>query len=467
LNDANWYTELAERNAHVDAGLVGVLWGLVVGQHYTGTFATPNLSVDVSLGAARDDAGWRLPVDVIANVLCDVDHLGAATAVAAGHHRALSIFVQFEDQASEVHSIKSGGNAYRIHDDGVELLVYMGAETLLANPLDLPPLMAGYVLLADVTLVNGQTQIVPGDISTARRQDLLGDASPATPNSVRGFSPKAAILAILGWFNTLLANLASIGAGTTDDGATYIGAKGYAGVPDALTVGTVRSQLTELNVSVNSRARIAGETFNGAVSATTLGSTVGAVTAKTAVIPTAGKDIQLVGDTNDGRIQNAATALKPLNVGVATGADHALTSRWVGRASAKMTTPLNIAKNGECAFAFDTEEYDSADLWAVANGDRMVAPVAGYYHVSLWGQLISGAVTLDTFYVALRHSADARMLACGEYHGTWGAVSADAHAHCGIDVYLTVGQYVYAVAYQTNSVDVLTVIGRMTMHRFA
>ena len=208
LNDANWYTELAERNAHIDAGATGILDGLDVTQHYTGTFAAPDLTVDVSAGVARDDAGWRLPLATLQNVDCSVDYLGAATTVAAGNHRCLSIFARFEDDYSEIHSIKSGGSAYRIHDDSTVLEVWMGTETLLAAPLDQPALAAGYVLLADVTLINGQTQIVTGDISTTRRQDQVVIAG--TTHSIRRSWLITAISDLLGWLNTVVGAVAAM-----------------------------------------------------------------------------------------------------------------------------------------------------------------------------------------------------------------------------------------------------------------
>lgn len=238
LNDANWYTELAERNAHVDAGATGILDGLDVTQHYTGTFAAPDLTVDVSAGVARDDAGWRLPLATLQNVDCSVDYLGAATTVAAGNHRCLSIFARFEDDYSEIHSIKSGGSAYRIHDDSTVLEVWMGTETLLAAPLDQPALAAGYVLLADVTLINGQTQIVTGDISTTRRQDQVVIAG--TPRAIRRGWLVTAIGDVLGWLNAF----ASVAPGT--DGASLVGAEPVAGTSVSLAGVTARAQLTEL-----------------------------------------------------------------------------------------------------------------------------------------------------------------------------------------------------------------------------
>lgn len=421
--------QAAEQAGAVDTNFLGVLTGLVVTQHYVGTVATPNLTVDVSAGAARDEVGLRIPSDDAANVDCSQDHLGASTAVASGKHRCVSIFAKQDVILSDPLSLKSGGTVYRDRTESIAFEVWMGSETLLADPLDQPALMAGYVLLADITLINGQTQVVPGDISTTRRQV---------------------------W------RLRSTAAGA--DGASFVGAEGYSGVPDPLTAGTVRSQLDELNVSVNLRAKLAGAAFTGAVSAPTLEATTSTVTAKTAVIPTAGKDVQLRGETGQGAVRNASDVLQPFAVGISTADDHALNSRWVDRASAMMTTPQSVASDSEVVLAFDTQEYDSNDLWDVAHGERMTAPADGYYHVDLYGAFEAGAVTNNEEYIALKHSADSRVLAK--------ANSRDAlTGNCftiGIDAYLVHGEYVAAYCYQKNgTAAALTVTGRMTMRRVA
>lgn len=187
--------------------------------------------------------------------------------------------------------------------------------------------------------------------------------------------------------------------------------------------------------------------------------------AGTYVKPTAANDVVLTSSATELRVATAAGAAIPAHVGVGTDSDHAVTSRWLERASAMMTTPLSVADGAEADFVFDTEEYDSSTLWSAGAGSRMIAPVTGYYHVSIWGKLIKGAVTLSEFYVALKHSADNRVLTEARHGGDWGTTADGAHVACGIDVYLEAGQYVYARVYQDSSVGALTVIGRYTMHR--
>lgn len=84
--------------------------------------------------------------------------------------------------------------------------------------------------------------------------------------------------------------------------------------------------------------------------------------------------------------------------------------------------------------------------------------------VDLYGAFEAGAVTNNEEYIALKHSADSRVLAKAN---TRDALSGN-HFSIGVDVYLTVGQYVSAVCYQKNgTAAALTVTGRLTAHRIA
>ena len=187
--------------AVVDHGLVGIASGLGVSQRYIGTSPSPNLSVDIEAGSGYDETGARLVNVVRLNVDCTHDHLGVSTWADVGTHRCVSIFARWVDVATEAHTDGGGTTVYRKHDDGIEFAVYQGSETAVADPLDLPPLMTGWLLLADITIINAQTQIVTADISFARTQYVAGVAG--TPHTLARRTLPAAVADLLGWVNDL------------------------------------------------------------------------------------------------------------------------------------------------------------------------------------------------------------------------------------------------------------------------
>jgi hypothetical protein len=228
--------------------------------------------------------------------------------------------------------------------------------------------------------------------------------------------------------------------------------------------------LNELNTSVNLRARIAGETFGGAVSATTLTSTTGAVTAKTVVIPTSGQDVEIAGSGTELQVKNAAGTALAAHVGVGTDADHAMTPRWAYKVSAVVTN-LDVADAAEADLAFTSAEYDThGSMWNVANANRLVAPATGYYHVDLYAEFVDGAATMTKEYILLKHSADDRILTAASTinfapGGSGATCIIGNYLCCSVDVYLTAGQYVYARVYQDSTADPEHVNARGTMHR--
>lgn len=295
MDDAFDQVQEADQRATVAVGLSGVTSGLGVAQHYVGTFASPNLTVDAAAGVAHLADGSRVVQAATGNVNCAVDYLGASTAVTSpGQWRGISVFCRPLRVLSEPHAKKSGPpDVYRIQNESCEFIVKQGAEGGIPVYPALDPTM---VLLADIPFNYGKTQITTANIVTDRRQDAVVIAG--TPHAVRENLLTTAVSNILGWLNghlagstdkhaatvvtttaisgspdnlgytgtfavggtvqgyfssllgylnALINRLVATGAVDTGvDGAGYVGAEAVAGTPKSLTVGSVGSQLVEL-----------------------------------------------------------------------------------------------------------------------------------------------------------------------------------------------------------------------------
>jgi hypothetical protein len=253
MDDLCAVAQAAEQAIHVDAGVLGILAGMEVTEHYVGTTASPDLTVDVSAGAARDETGLRIPLITAGNVDLAVDYLGASTNPGSGKHRCVSLFCKQAIVQTEIHAKKSGGSVYRIWTEACTFEVRQGAESAVADPLVKPALMNGYVLLADVVLTHDQTQILGFgydiDIDPltgepdSRRQDQVVLAG--TPHAIRRGWLKDAISDLLGWFD------AHVDGSDDQHDAVDVTAAGVSQTPYTLTAGSVGDQLAELLTKIN------------------------------------------------------------------------------------------------------------------------------------------------------------------------------------------------------------------------
>lgn len=229
-----------------DHALIGITHGLTAGERYVGSVLSQNLSVDVAAGVCYLLAGQRVPLDVATNIDVSVDYLGASTAVTAGYHRCVSVFATYTDAESEPHARKSGPpDVNRVHTDSCTLVVRQGTETLLASPLDRPALdTSSRILLADVTLINGQTQVLTGDIDmTTRRDDAI--VLSGTPYSIRRGYHHLVSSDLLGWLNGHLS-----GAADRHDGAD-VDLAAIAGTPVATDPDTLQTITENIVGAIN------------------------------------------------------------------------------------------------------------------------------------------------------------------------------------------------------------------------
>lgn len=155
----------AIENAVKDMNLDGVHSGLDV----TENSPTPDMTVDISVGVAYDHDGERTPVSPAQSA-----DLSGITLPAGGNEKWVSIFLAFSQTDSVPWKDDAGVDGYWKHDEGFEIELVEGAEA--TPPASRPSLHPSKVLLADVKLVNAQTQIFDADIYTDRREIALYSA---------------------------------------------------------------------------------------------------------------------------------------------------------------------------------------------------------------------------------------------------------------------------------------------------
>lgn len=218
------YAEQADRALATDLGIANVTIGMAVAQQ-----TVANLTVKVSgPGAAYDSQGRRIPIATDQTVICSVDYNNVATTVAVpGNEKWLSIFAYFDRTLSDPRIDGNSATVYFEEAETARFKVVQGSEAIIATAVK-PSLIADHVLLADVHLINGQTQIFNSDISAARRQLFFNLAG--TPYSIAQGQFSAALGEMLGHLNThitsgtpgthLAASITYAGGGTWADGTT-------------------------------------------------------------------------------------------------------------------------------------------------------------------------------------------------------------------------------------------------------
>lgn len=190
--------ETAERYISSDFGLTGIAIGLGVAQQ-----ASPNLTVQVvGPGVAYDQTGQRIAIPSTQTLNCAVDEDSLNTAVVSGgNSRILSVFIEFDRTLTDPRIDGNSVTVFYSRAESFRLRVAKGAEGLSPTA---PALRSDQILLADITLTFGQTQIVTANISTARREWMFkasgavtiahGTAEEAIAALVTAFSADAVAL---------------------------------------------------------------------------------------------------------------------------------------------------------------------------------------------------------------------------------------------------------------------------------
>ena len=155
LNTSAAGLEAADRALAADLGFFGIVVGGACAQA-----VSPAMSI-VLAGptVAYDQLGQRVYVAASQTISLSVDYLGQSTTVATvGHSKVLSVFLQFTRNNTQavVDSETPPQTIYVNQAESYQILVYQGAES--ASPSK-PALLSNGVLLCDVIITYGQTQV--------------------------------------------------------------------------------------------------------------------------------------------------------------------------------------------------------------------------------------------------------------------------------------------------------------------
>jgi hypothetical protein len=162
--------EQADFNFAIDNEFIGVASGMGVSQ----ASPTPNLTVDVQgPGTSYSKDGERINFSSTQNVDVSEDDGGSPTTVTTpGNAKIVSVFAVFDRALSDPRIDGNGATVYFQRDESFDFSVIQGAEAASGTEVP-PPLDASNILLADITLIYGQTQVLNADISTLRREDAF------------------------------------------------------------------------------------------------------------------------------------------------------------------------------------------------------------------------------------------------------------------------------------------------------
>ena len=155
-------------------GLSGILNGADVTEHNP----TPNFTVDVSGPAlVYDQLAQKIAWATTENVDCTVDENGTATAVStSGNEKYLSIFAEFVRDASDPRTDRNGATVFFVNAESYAINVVQGVEAPTGTAVK-PSLRSDQVLLGDVLITYGMTQIQNSDIDLDRAEypyDITG-----------------------------------------------------------------------------------------------------------------------------------------------------------------------------------------------------------------------------------------------------------------------------------------------------
>lgn len=266
INAAFDRVESADRNVAIDGDLYGVAYGLVAAEH-----SPKNLSIVLSgPGAGTSKLGERLFVPANQNPSLATDYLGVSTAVAGGaNSKIVSVFLTFQRNNQTPRTDGNGDTVYTDQLESFAFKVVQGAEAVSPSP---PALLTDGILLCDVTLVYGQTQIANANISTTRREDIFKASSGSSRVKVQQGRLKTMLTAVLdlidfdgsgNWADgttnpaaTLLAQLdkivSDLASTGSSDGIAKIGGKAISVGGFVVALGTLRAQLISILTQLDS-----------------------------------------------------------------------------------------------------------------------------------------------------------------------------------------------------------------------
>jgi len=265
LNGAFDAAEEAFKRLTLDTGIVGITSGGAVSENA----GSANLTVDVAGPVSiYDQAGQRISWSGTQDVICSVDENSSSTAVVSpGNERWLSIFAKFKQNLTDPRLDRQGDTVYFDVAESFEIHVGMGAEAVI--PTAARPFLRGdEILLADVRLIYGQTQIFNASISTTRRQWAIKTVSGLTQIAVGTMEEAVEVLSVASginyaggpaWHDTTTNPAVSVEAQldkvvtdlVANAGSDRIGSASVINRFGSLSIGSVFDQLTTLSGYVN------------------------------------------------------------------------------------------------------------------------------------------------------------------------------------------------------------------------
>lgn len=234
-NVYDWYFEQTVTEAEMDeafANLETATHNLVADQGYSGVYTglgvveatVPDLTVDVAAGTAYDQTGQRISIPTLQNLDVSVDSNASSTAVTTGgNEKWVSVFVKFKRALSDQRFDGNGSPVFFRRDESFEFEVVQGAEAVIPTATR-PALISDGLLIADIRLINAQTQIMDTDIESDdtatdpnSRFQYAFNLTASSPATVRVGPLPTAMQAILTELNNHIADVGNAHAGGSID----------------------------------------------------------------------------------------------------------------------------------------------------------------------------------------------------------------------------------------------------------
>lgn len=172
LDEAFDFCENADHVHRVDTGLTGIVTGLGVTAQ-----AVPNLTVNVAAGTAYDANGRRILVGGT-----QVVDLAPAQPSVPGNSKIVSVCIRFDRNLQDPEQDGNGATVYTHRFESFEIFLEQGAEAPTGTEVA-PSKPSDGLVLADVTLTQGDTQIQTADIdmTTPGRRDWTFEVTGLSP----------------------------------------------------------------------------------------------------------------------------------------------------------------------------------------------------------------------------------------------------------------------------------------------
>lgn len=202
-----------------DQAYFGVTTGYSVVQHSP----VPNLTVDVGgPGIAYDQLGRRVYMSGSVALNMSIDSNGSpTTVVTVGNEKWLSVFVQFTRTQSDQRFDGNSLPVLYVNEEGYQFIVVQGAEASIGVATR-PALRSDAVLIADVLIGQGTTQILNAAIESAdtnakpnSRFQYAFNLTASSPAKVRIGRVPAALQYVLDQLNNHIAGVTGVHPGTS------------------------------------------------------------------------------------------------------------------------------------------------------------------------------------------------------------------------------------------------------------